>query len=134
MTPFAWTDYLTLAWTMAMAPDDASRRSAISRAYYACYGVAADYALSRGFPHSVVTHDRVWRWYRQMDDPVGWDINTLGHRIKDRRVAADYRAHDGRVASQARIVCGWAEELLALLRTLPDASGPQPAADAPSVT
>ena len=132
--PFDWADYLSLAWTLATAPDDASRRSAISRAYYACYGIAASYALSRDFPHSVVTHDRVWSWYRQMDDPIGGDINALGKRIKDRRLAADYRAHNDIIATQARVVCGWADELVALLRTLPDASAPRLAADAPSGT
>lgn len=118
--PFEWADYLSLAKTLAMAPDDASRRSAISRAYYACYGIAAGYALSRDFPHSVVTHDRVWGWYRQLNDPIGSDINVLAKRIKDRRLAADYRAHDDIIATQARVVCGWADELLALLRALPD--------------
>lgn len=118
--PFDWADYLSFARTLAKASDDASRRSAISRAYYACYGIATSYALSRDFPHSVVTHDRVWGWYRQLDDPIGSDINVLGKRIKDRRLAADYHAHDDIIATQARIVCSWADELVALLQALPD--------------
>lgn len=134
MTAFEWGEYLTLALRLANEPDEASRRSAISRAYYACYGIAASYALSRGFPHSVVTHDRVWEWYLRLDDPSGGRINELGKRIKDRRVVADYRANDDRIATQARAVCGWTDELLALLRALPDASRPQPTIDAASVT
>ena len=120
MTPFDWGEYLTLALRLANEQDEASRRSAISRAYYACYGLAATYALSQGFSHTVVTHDRVWEWYLRLDDPSGGRINELGKRIKDRRLAADYRAHDDIVATQARIVCGWANELVTLLQSLPE--------------
>jgi len=91
---------------LATWSDAASRRSSIRRAYYVCYGIAADYALSRNFSQSVVTHDRIWNWYRQMDDPIGREINVLGKRIKDRRITADYRTHDDHIATQAGIVCG----------------------------
>ena len=90
MTQFDWRDYLPLARVLAGRPDDASRRSVVSRAYYACYGIATRYALDHDFPHTVVTHDRVWGWYRHLDDPTGREINILGKRIKERRIAADY--------------------------------------------
>ena len=134
MTPFDWTDYLTVARILAIRPDDASRRSAVSRAYYACYGIAARYAIDHEFPHAVVTHDRVWGWYRHLDTPTGREINILGKRIKERRIAADYQADDAWVAQQAITICDWANDLLALLRALPDDPEPQLTIDAPSVT
>ena len=85
MTPFQWIDYPPLARMLAVRTDDASRRSAVSRACYARYGIAARYALAHDFPHTVVTHDRVWGWSRQLDDPTGREINILGKRIKERR-------------------------------------------------
>lgn len=120
MTPFEWTDYLQLAQILATRMDNASRRSAVSRAYYACYGIAARYALSHDFAHTVVTHDRVWGWYRHLDDPIGREINILGKRIKEHRIAADYQADDARVAQRAIMICDWAGDLVALLRALPD--------------
>ena len=127
MTPFNWTDYLPLARVLAAQADSAARRSAVSRAYYACYGIAVRYALDHDFPHRIVTHDRVWGWYRQLDDPTGREINILGKRIKERRIAADYQADDPRVARQAITICDWADELLALLRALADSPEPRPA-------
>jgi len=41
-----WNDYLTLAERLKDEEDDASRRSAISRAYYAAYNVANDWYKS----------------------------------------------------------------------------------------
>lgn len=133
MTTFEWIDYLPLAQMLVVQTDDASRRSAVSRAYYVCYGIAASYALRHGFPHPVVTHDRIWSWFRHLEDPIGREINILGKRIKERRIAADYWATDAQVAQQAHTICNWADELIGLLRALPDASEPQPMADSPSV-
>lgn len=98
MIRFDWADYLSLARSLAGEVDDASRRSAISRSYYACFGVAARYAIAHGFPHRVVTHDRVWEWFRQPDIASGRDINEFGKRLRERRVAADYRADDPQIA------------------------------------
>ena len=118
--PFDWADYLSLAWRLANEPDEASRRSAVSRAHYACYGTAARYALEHGFPHAVVTHDRIWEWYHRLDDPSGRLINEIGKQVRDSRIVADYRADDDRIAAQARVVCRWADQLSELLSVLPD--------------
>ncbi len=120
MTPFDWRAYLTLALKLASEPDEASRRSAISRAYYACYGLATTYALRQGFSHVVVTHDRIWEWHLRLGDPSGGRINEIGKRIKNSRIAADYRADDDHVASRAGLICLWADQLVALLQALPD--------------
>ncbi len=132
MTPFDWGRYLSLAYTLAADPDEASQRSAISRAYYACFGRASSYARNHGYTQSGSSHDRVWEWFKQSRLPSGGDINELGKRIKNRRTVADYRATDPIIMQQGNMVVDWASELLELLLALPKTSEPQLAADAPS--
>lgn len=46
---FDWAGYLSLADYLASRPDEAARRSAISRAYYYVYNIALRRAEQNGF-------------------------------------------------------------------------------------
>ena len=47
--PFGWSEYLNLAMELGARKDEASLRSAISRAYYYVYHLALERARSNGF-------------------------------------------------------------------------------------
>ena len=50
--PFDWTEYARLAEELGTRADEASLRTAISRAYYSVYHQARDYLLGEGIPLS----------------------------------------------------------------------------------
>lgn len=101
--PFAWADYLTLAATLAAnIGDEASLRSAISRAYYAAYNLAVDRAGAHGV--SIVRvpgtgpHEACWMAYQTV--PTVVRIGVTGDRLKVLRHKADYR----------QVTLNWAKE------------------------
>ena len=76
MTVFDWRDYLHLAERLsARQSDEAAHRTAISRAYYAAYHVAAAYARRTGLLLGRHTHERVWEAFTVASDP---DLATVG--------------------------------------------------------
>lgn len=92
--PFDWTAYRTLAETLSQATDEASHRSAVSRAYYFAYHQALshltehhNFQISAGRP----AHDRVWREFsrRGLSYREVWNKSD---KLKKLRVDADYRA------------------------------------------
>jgi len=90
-------DYLRVAATLVHVDDPAHRRSAVQRAYYAAYGVAA-LALSGKFgceiPSSGESHGRVRQILQDCGDPA---LELAGDLLKDPydwRVTADYEHHD----------------------------------------
>ena len=50
--PFSWSEYLRLAQDLGKRSDEASLRSAISRAYYYVYHLGLDRARSNNFTFS----------------------------------------------------------------------------------
>lgn len=111
MTPFTFVDFLTLADELAARSDEASWRSAISRAYYAvlhdAYGAlpaAQQATISHG-----ATHRETWRLYAGSSVAGCRQIGNAGLRLRDGRVDADYRlgaqvtqAHTLRLVAYAR--------------------------------
>lgn len=94
--PFNWTEYLVLARRLAMNPDVASKRSAISRAYYFVYNVASDRLLGNGgrFPGGESSHNWCWNKYQKTPDPGCMQLGLDGQRMKARREWADYKKGD----------------------------------------
>lgn len=96
MAVFAWREFLRLAEQMAtdtteFGANEALRRSAASRAYYACYHEAEAVALARGFVHSSNNnHAQLITWLRSQRDQrlctMGGTLSTL----KAHRVHTDY--------------------------------------------
>ena len=125
---FDWADYLVVAKHLATRPDQGSKRAAVSRAYYAAYGVACDYVGSRqkskdmnGKP--LGSHERVWEVFRDEPRSVEQDIRdellTTAAMLKDYRVIADYRKNKHVASAQVDQVLAKADELISAIKQLP---------------
>lgn len=90
---FDWWDFLGLAETLADG-DEAARRSAVSRAYYAVFGSAVEWRQGwRGFqaPKDGTVHGELWNAFATSggnDDECY--VGELGDRLRWRRNQADY--------------------------------------------
>jgi uncharacterized protein (UPF0332 family) len=89
---FPWDKYLDLALELAEseAHDQASLRSAVSRAYYAAYNPCKDFLVSAGRLHTDAKHEDVWRALSTASDRAHRKVGSEGDRLKRARVAADY--------------------------------------------
>lgn len=94
--PFDWNEYLVLARQLAAAQDDASKRSAISRAYYFVFNVAFARAENTAGRHPGGESFHKWCWdkYRNTPDVSCQRLGIDGDRMKRRRVKVDYKAAD----------------------------------------
>jgi len=91
---FSWGEFIDLAIRLrADEANEASHRSAISRAYYGAYHAASAFVRAREFypPGQPLTHDLVWRLIRNAAFPNSAEIAKLGFDLKDARIGADYR-------------------------------------------
>jgi hypothetical protein len=88
-----WRDYLTLAQELSESPDEAEKRSAISRAYYALFNssreVVDKYAIEvdETDPGS---HSKIWTALINNGDKTLRFVGTTGSSMKHERVKADY--------------------------------------------
>jgi len=92
--PFDWSAYRAVAETLKNNADEASQRSAISRAYYCAYHQALNhlsehhkFQLSEDKP----AHDQVWREFSGKGLSYR-EIWNKGGKLKKLRVDADYRS------------------------------------------
>ena len=94
--PFDWNNYLTLAEQLATGPDEASKRTAISRAYYCVFNLAFARAESTAgrHPGKESYHNWCWKKYTNTRDGSCKQLGNDGIRMKRRRVKADYKAAD----------------------------------------
>jgi len=91
--PFDFNEFLVLAQELGARTDEASKRSAISRAYYTAYHLAVRRAEANVGPfngHS--KHNWCWEQYTKTKDPDTQQIGIDGGRMKRRRHIADYNA------------------------------------------
>lgn len=111
---FDWPDYLALARGLAYADDEASHRSAISRAYYACYGLARRSLPVEPGPVASFDgeHKALWDEYKSAQERARRAIGTNGDRMRRKRNLADYEiaysdaAHDvAGVLQEAERIC-----------------------------
>jgi uncharacterized protein (UPF0332 family) len=93
MMSFDWNHFLDVAKTLAKAPDEASQRSAISRAYYAAFNTAKRYlAHARSdlrIPRHGDAHELVWATLRE-GSRQEMSAGAHGFRLKKQRKIADY--------------------------------------------
>jgi len=89
--PFNWADYGRLAEELRTRGDEASLRTAISRAYYSVFHEARDYLLAEGFPLSTSdsSHKVVWNGYRNLGGSCR-AVGVNGDRLHSNRRQADY--------------------------------------------
>src|SRR6476469_7929237 len=99
--PFDFNEFLSLATTLAASPDEASKRTAISRAYYTVFHSALQKAeanvgtwSNRKDPARIQRHKELsshewcWRQFRETDDSACRQIAADGDRMKTRRTTA----------------------------------------------
>jgi hypothetical protein len=121
--PFDWKEFLVLAGTLSKNKDEASLRSAVSRAYYCAFNIAMERAEANGYvPKGDATagmHDQLWQLYDRNQDPICQQIGLLGPRMKRRRVRADYRRFfSNRQPDEAQGAIDDANKCLTLLASL----------------
>jgi uncharacterized protein (UPF0332 family) len=92
---FSWWDYYDLAWDLSQQKGDASLRSAVSRAYYAAYHTAKSWAVDHEFSLSKNagkgSHEQLWRFMEEREEPKAKAVAELGRKARDLRVLCDYR-------------------------------------------
>lgn len=86
---FDWKTFLACAETLAKAQDEAAKRSAISRAYYAAYNVVRVFLQVRPPPDSD-SHKYVWDAALNDSRREVKSLAAKGDRLKKRRRNADY--------------------------------------------
>jgi hypothetical protein len=123
---YDWADYLNVADALlAQVGGEGAERSAISRAYYACYGKAWRYAHSKQVPLTGTgsDHRTVWDWF--LEDPnagpvvVRTRVSEYGKRLKQWRIIADYQDSKSGLPKITSNALDIARTLLADLATLP---------------
>ncbi|MDX1983588.1 MAG: hypothetical protein SFV51_25170 [Bryobacteraceae bacterium] len=89
---FDWSTYLALAEELGAREDEASLRSAISRAYYFVYHLALqraeanDLKASPGEP----SHRQLWRLFDESPETACRKLGVIATRLKQKRERADY--------------------------------------------
>jgi uncharacterized protein (UPF0332 family) len=119
---FDWNNYLELAKTLSVAvADEASLRSAVSRAYYCAFNLAMARAAANSYrsPDDGSSHDLLWALYGRNNDAACKQLALVGPRMKRRRVKADYRADYHRLAEEVKDAIADAEQCAALIASLP---------------
>lgn len=143
---FVWLDYLVLAEALlqahtTLAPEEACCRAAISRAYYAVYGVARRRARDQEglrLPPAAEAHQRVITHYRHGTSPLHRAIGDSLRQLRSARNRADYDDQLVRPLALAQFAVRRARQVVGQLAALPpappappDTSGPAGMASAP---
>lgn len=116
---FDWDDFLALGERLAASDDEASRRTAISRAYYAAYHAAAAFARAAGMLPGGHTHQRVWDAFARDPDADRATVGAAGDGLRQRRQAADYRnPFPGEIGRDAEAAIGEARGVIDLLKRI----------------
>ena len=96
---FDWNEYLNLANELAKRPDEASKRSAVSRAYYSAFHFARAWLENRSVPvpRDGTAHQIVWEEFERIGDETSSQnprhVGQQGRRLRDERNRADYKAN-----------------------------------------
>jgi hypothetical protein len=92
--PFNWIDFLTLAQNLAANGDAASKRTAMSRAYYCIFHLAYARAVANCGPKPAGVTTHAWCWDKFTTNAACSALGTEGDRLKRLRHKADYDSHD----------------------------------------
>lgn len=116
--PFDWKYYLSLAQLLHRdhSNNQAALRTAISRAYYAAYHPAKDWAVNQRGLDPKANHHEVWSLYlRDSNDRTIFEIGSHGDRLKRSRVHADYEPGLSTTTGDSARALATAEKILYLL-------------------
>jgi hypothetical protein len=92
---FNWSNFLDIATELSGRADEASLRSAISRAYYAAYNIACDLSETLKVPkydNVQGSHQVVWNNYQASRSKNLRKAGVDGDRLRQRRTRADYHS------------------------------------------
>jgi hypothetical protein len=105
---FKWAEYLKLADQLSRQTDEASQRTAISRAYYFVFHIARQRAVKNLYrqPEDGTSHDNLWLLYKRNSSTRCKQVATLGKRLKKKRVQADYELYYARERGSGRSLDG----------------------------
>lgn len=118
---FDWEDYLRFAKQFdGSGLGEAAYRTAVSRSYYAFYGVAAqDYTIRNGpVPRGESSHTVVWADFESIGGKIAPKISQHGRRLKVMRVNADYNTTPAVLQAAVNSAVSTATNGINLLRTL----------------
>ncbi len=118
---FSWSDFLSLARQLGLGTDEASKRTAVSRAYYAAFGVARGWLVNQANVHVPSTgkaHDIVWDEFERRGDRESVSIAHNGRRLKDKRRKADYEKHVSNFGSLVQPALFEARQVITTIETL----------------
>ena len=89
---FDWNDFKTLAEELEQNADEASKRTAISRIYYATYWQARTYLENDGFLLRIYegSHTQIWNEFKRKSGHTTKAIGKFGSELHNFRVNADY--------------------------------------------
>lgn len=117
---FDWIEYFDLACSLAQREDEASQRSAVSRAYYAAFCSARNKLRREGLqiPETGEAHRLVWERYESHTDKDRRSIGQNGKRLKRQRTKVDYDDEVERLDQVVKDAMTKAEHLISILRSL----------------
>lgn len=120
-----WANYVVLAGGLVGHEFEASKRSAVSRAYYGAFNVARRWLEAHDIPiDNHRAHVRVWRTFRAADGATfdtreNWQmVGELGGQLRALRNQVDYADVVPGLDHQALDAIHAAERIIALLDEL----------------
>lgn len=89
---FDWNDFKTLAEELRGQANEAAKRTAISRVYYAVYWRARNFLENEGYliRQYEGSHIQIWNQYKQKSGQTNKAIGRFGSELHRFRVQADY--------------------------------------------
>ena len=91
---FDWNDFKILAEELRGQENEAAKRTAISRVYYAVYWRARNFLEYEGFiiRQYEGSHIQIWNQYKQKSGQTNKAVGRFGSELHRFRVQADYIA------------------------------------------
>jgi hypothetical protein len=121
----SWDDYIALGRSLSRHWSEASKRSAVSRAYYGAFNLSRRWLeMNVASIDNRGAHESVWRTFRKAERAgVGnrsdWErVGALGSALRTLRNRADYADEFPDLARESLAAVGIAERIVRLLAEL----------------
>jgi uncharacterized protein (UPF0332 family) len=117
---FDWFEYFDLARNLARQNDEASQRSAVSRAYYAAFCSARNRLRQEqgAIPKTDKVHQIVWEQFENSTEKKRKQLAQYGKRLRRERNKVDYDDEIRNLDYFVRDAMETANRLISLLRSL----------------
>lgn len=117
---FDWKEYFLLANRLGAETDEASKRSAISRAYYFAYHLARSRAEKNNcvFSKNRPSHSQCWETYQASPDRSCAQVGVIGDRLKRKRHKADYAPLLLGIDYEVRTALSWTRDIESSIASL----------------